>query len=105
MSLSEEARARLRARFVEGLAGRLERLQSVRAELDAASPDAMAKARTLGHQLSGTGGSFGFPELSEHGRALELAPEVELVPALEALLHAVRLVVDQAELEAKEADR
>jgi hypothetical protein len=62
----------------------------VRSRLEAGEPTAAADARTLGHQFSGTGASFGEPELSLAGYALEQAADEELMEALGRLMETVR---------------
>lgn len=95
MSLSPEARARLHARYVAGLPGRLEVLLAVQAGLQAGDPDALDEAQRLGHQFAGTGASFGFPELSERGQALELAEGGQHAQALEQLIETVRATLQR----------
>lgn len=90
MSLSPQTRARLRARYLQNLPSRLDVMHEVRARLEAGDPTATADARTIGHQLSGTGASFGMPELSHAGHTLELAEDAQLLQALGALMERVR---------------
>jgi Hpt domain len=71
-------------------------MQAVHDELGHAAPDAPVKARTLGHQFAGTGSSFGFPELSDQGRALEHATPDELAAALEQLMRVVHDALEHA---------
>jgi PAS domain S-box-containing protein len=56
-------------------------LQSIAANIDAIS-EAVGRedytvARKLGHQMAGSGGAYGFPEISKLGRALEKAAKEE----------------------------
>jgi HPt (histidine-containing phosphotransfer) domain-containing protein len=90
MSLSPETRARLRARYLDGIRARMDEMLAVRARLDAGDATAPTDARTLGHQFAGMGASFGFPEHTERGRELEHAPNEGLATALERLLELVR---------------
>ena len=55
--------------------GRVTQLEDLRAPLLAGDAAALAAARSVGHALSGSGGSFGFPEISAAGALLEDAPE------------------------------
>jgi HPt (histidine-containing phosphotransfer) domain-containing protein len=97
MSLGPEARARLQARFLAGLPDRLDVMLAVAARLGAGDPTALDEGRRLGHQLAGTGASFGYPELSERGRELERASNHELRPALDRLIACVRATLQRAE--------
>jgi HPt (histidine-containing phosphotransfer) domain-containing protein len=105
MSLRPEARARLRARFLEGLHDRLDLMTAVRARMDTGDDAAWADGRRLGHQLAGTGASFGFAALTERGRELELAPHDQLRPALDRLIESVRAVLHDAALPAAADER
>ena len=58
----------------------------------------MEAIRGLGHRMKGTGGGYGFPELTELGGALEKAAELADAPEIrrktqecEAYLNAVEL--------------
>ena len=82
MSLSPQTRARLRARYLDGIRARMDEMLAVQARLDAGDETAPTDAPTLGHQFAGMGTSFGFPEHSERGRELEHAPIAGLAPAL-----------------------
>jgi PAS domain S-box-containing protein len=56
-------------------------LQSIKANLDAISEavdrEDYTVARKLGHQMAGSGGAYGFPEITKLGRALENAAKEE----------------------------
>lgn len=95
MSLSPQTRARLRARYLDGIRGRVEEMLAVQARLDAGDPLAQADARTLGHQFAGMGTSFGFPEHTERGRELEHAETEALATALGRLLEAVLATLER----------
>lgn len=95
MSLSPQTRARLRARYLESIRGRLDEMLALRARLDAGDATAPADARRLGHQFAGTGTSFGFPEHTERGRELEHAADETLATALERLLASVRATLER----------
>lgn len=97
MSLRPEARARLRARFLEGLHERLDVMTALRTRVAAGDDAAWAEGRTLGHQFAGTGASFGFAELTERGRELERAAPDALLPALDRLIESVRAVLHDAD--------
>jgi PAS domain S-box-containing protein len=56
-------------------------LQGIRTNIEAISEAASRKdytiARKLGHQMAGSGGAYGFPEITKLGRALEKAAKEE----------------------------
>src|SRR5258707_5967573 len=52
--------------------------------------DGAAELRGLAHQLAGSGGSYGFPEISARARETELAAENGLVEAGERLVAVLR---------------
>jgi HPt (histidine-containing phosphotransfer) domain-containing protein len=105
MSLGPEARARLHARFIAGLPDRLDAMLALRDRLQVGDPPAPAEARSFGHQYAGTGSSFGHPELTALGRALESATDERLLPALDALVAGVRTTIRQAAERAERAER
>jgi HPt (histidine-containing phosphotransfer) domain-containing protein len=96
MSLGPEARRRLQTRFLAGLPERLDAMLALRGRLEASDPDAPAEAHSFGHQYAGTGTSFGYPELTELGRALEDASDDRLLAALDALVAGVRTTLREA---------
>lgn len=96
MSLGPEARKRLQTRFIAGLPERLDAMLALRGRLEAGDPSAPAEARSFGHQYAGTGTSFGYPELTALGRALEDASEGSLLSALDALVAGVRTTLREA---------
>jgi DNA-binding response OmpR family regulator len=51
----------------------------------------LVELRSLAHSLAGSGGTYGFPDISEHASMVEYAPLEEICPALERLL----LVIQQ----------
>lgn len=95
--LSPQTRLRLHARYLQNLPTRLEVMLAVHGRLEAGDPTASADARTIGHQFSGTGTSFGMPQLSRGGRALEHAEDAELLQALGRLMEAVRAALQRQE--------
>ena len=67
--MSDPLLASLAARFRLRAIGDAERLRAALASSDRATVEAIA------HALSGTAGTFGFPAISDHAAALELAAE------------------------------
>jgi diguanylate cyclase (GGDEF)-like protein len=77
-SVSERVKEKLQeltGQFIESLSERVEHLKTVVSQLDdSSSPDEMFWDRTRNefHKISGTGGSFGFREIAEKAREIEL---------------------------------
>jgi diguanylate cyclase (GGDEF)-like protein len=95
----QEARRRLRRSYLEGLTSKIEALDSLRAELEAGRGDAPERVRRLAHQLSGSGGSYGFPDISTAAQRVEVAADGELGRQLEALVGQLRhTLAESAEL-------
>lgn len=76
--------------YRHALRGRVAELESLRPALARGDATAEADARLVGQALRGSGGSFGFPGLSEAGRLLEEAPADAVVRRHEATLHLLR---------------
>lgn len=56
---------------------------------------ARAEIQRIAHALKGTGSSYGFPEISDAARDVEVAPpEVDLSPALGRLLEVLEAVAE-----------
>lgn len=104
MGLDPAVRARLQLCYLESLPGRLERMVALRDPVATGEGAAYAEARAVGHQFSGMGGSFGYPELSERGRAVEIATDDQLVLTFDALIAAVQAAIEQAGLVPAQAD-
>jgi len=69
--------AKLRAEFIERQRGALGVLREAIARHD------FKKVRTIGHNLKGTGTPYGFPKITEYGRALEASALTSDFQALE----------------------
>jgi len=77
--------------YIQSLGKRLERINSLLDKLVSGNTNAEDNIRLLAHSLAGSGGSFGFPEISEAGKAAEL----EKMDALEEKLRALKAVVEK----------
>lgn len=77
--------------YIQSLGKRLERINSLLDKLVSGNTKAEDNIRLLAHSLAGSGGSFGFPEISEAGKAAELAE----MDALEEKLRALKAVVEK----------
>jgi DNA-binding response OmpR family regulator len=76
----------LKQRFRERLAARAAALRAALAELHDAPEDATAALRRIGHALYGSGGTYGFPAISEAAKDVEDASDAELRSAVGRLL-------------------
>lgn len=98
MPLSADAKQALIERFNAKLPLRAAALAYARAVLDDQGSPARVAARRLAHQLAGTAASFGWPEISTLGSAVEIADDDALPAALDQLIDAVRAAVVEAEV-------
>jgi HPt (histidine-containing phosphotransfer) domain-containing protein len=55
-------------------------------------------ARRLGHQMKGTGKPYGFPELTQIGRAIEWAASQRAAPELESRIQRLEVCLNSIEL-------
>jgi len=69
----ERILVRVDARLRAVIPGCLDTRREVRTLLDAAERSDYETIRAVGHQMSGTGGSYGFPKITEIGAAIERA--------------------------------
>ena len=79
----------LTARFRMGLQERLEALSGDR-EAVTRDPAARSRVRGAAHALKGSGGTYGFPDISAAAGAVEVAPDDGIAPALDRLLASLR---------------
>lgn len=90
----EERLRQLRATFIGSLPGRIERLRGALERLPS-DPSARATVREIAHQLSGTGTSYGYPQLSTWGREVEAMCKAESdVAALSAATDSLTVIVE-----------
>ena len=61
------------------------------------------KARRLGHQMKGTGKPYGFPELTQIGRAIEWAASKRATPELESRIQRLEVCLNNIELASEQA--
>ncbi len=86
----------LRREFVEGLPEQAAALDAALKLMEAAPAEAAQVIRRVGHRLRGSGGSYGFPELTEAGAAVELAEADQLVARARELVGLIRRVARRA---------
>jgi len=83
----------LLAEYIGSLQKRIDRIASLQVKLAEGNAKAEENVRLLAHSLHGSGTSFGFPEISEAGKALEQADAGMLAEPLEDLANVLRDVV------------
>ena len=86
----------LRTWYRERLPARIAALESAREELDRSGADALGSIRRIAHMLRGSGGTYGFPEVSDSARQLEEAAPENLRSALAGLIGTLQEVVQVA---------
>lgn len=80
--------------YFQSLQKRIERIDSLLEKLGDGNPKAEENIRLLGHSLHGSGASFGFPEISEAGKAVEYAePGAAMQASLVELRNVLKDVV------------
>lgn len=80
----------LKTWYRDRLPARIAALEAARNGLKRADAEAEASIRRLAHLLHGSGGTYGYPEISEAARVLEDAPADALVPPLDVLIRTLR---------------
>ena len=72
--------------YRDALVGRMIALKSARMAHAAGESGARATLKDLAHMLKGSGGTYGFPEITAAAAELEQAPEDQLLERLDELL-------------------
>lgn len=106
---AQDVTTALRRRYVGRMAGRIDRIEACLTELRTGtlSADSRRYLTEEAHDLSGSGGSFGFWEISREGRALEdlllanAAAASDILKHAETLLEALRAAETAGEPEAE----
>ena len=83
----------LKAFYRNALPPRIQQLEAARAALDSDSA-AETAIRRVAHSLRGSGGTYGFPEISASAAAVEQAPRDALRERLDELLSILRATAD-----------
>jgi len=84
--------------YIESLGKRLERINSLLDKLVSGNSKAIENIRLLAHSLAGSGASFGFPEISESGKTVELASDEELEQKLRELKAVIEKVLAETDV-------
>lgn len=82
----------LKAWYRNAMRERVAQLEAIRSALACEEPGARHSIHVLGQELRGSGGSFGFPEISEVGALLEEGPDAFLSRHIEGALALLRNV-------------
>lgn len=82
----------LRRTYRRALPGRIAALEGARDAALAGDVEAGATVRRVAHSLRGSGGTYGFPEVSAAAAAVEESTDIELAPRLDALLTVLRTI-------------
>ncbi|HSW30186.1 MAG TPA: response regulator [Longimicrobiales bacterium] len=85
-------RDHLQAWYRTAMRRRMAELEALRGGLAQGDPCARAQARLVGHALRGSGGSFGFPGVTEVGTLLEDAAPGSLARILEGVVQHLRCI-------------
>jgi HPt (histidine-containing phosphotransfer) domain-containing protein len=86
----------IKQRYREALVKHIDALESARADLLAGDPGAADTIRQIVHQLKGSGGTYGYQEITAAAEALQNAQEKEIPARLDALLVILRKVAFEA---------
>lgn len=78
--------------YRDALVGRIEALEVARGTRPERAAESVATIRRVAHSLRGSGGTFGFPEISDAAALVEDASETQLDAALQDLLVVLRSV-------------
>lgn len=82
--------------YREALAARLLALGTARQAILDQAPDATASLRRISHALRGSGGTYGYPEISAAARTVEEAPDSHLATMSEKLMDVIRGILATA---------
>ncbi len=82
----------LKRLYREALAARIDALEAARQALLAGESEGVDSIQRLAHTLKGSGGTYGFPEITEAAAALETAEADQTIPLLDTLLGILREV-------------
>ncbi len=91
----------LKAQYLKSLTERIEAIKGFVRDYRSGDTEIDDKIRLLAHSLHGSGGSFGFPEISEAAKEVEFASEKDLIKKLTQLVKVLKdAPLKQAEIDA-----
>ena len=80
----------LKTWYRERLPARIAALEAARRDLERPGTEALLSIRRIAHLLHGSGGTYGFPEITESARRVEEAPAEALQEPLRTLIETLR---------------
>lgn len=95
MSRLEQAQSRLRETYRKTFWAKIATLKTLGQRWETGDGRSEGELRRLGHQLQGSGASYGFEEISEKAAFLKQAPKGELLIAVENLLRVLEKFAPQ----------
>ncbi|MDH3285272.1 MAG: response regulator [Acidobacteriota bacterium] len=87
----------LRAFFREGIVARIKALESAKRALVRGDQSATEAIRRIAHSLRGSGGTYGFPEVTTSAASVEDCAAEDLTETLDALLETLRVVAESGD--------
>ena len=85
----------LRSTYIRGLSARVEALAAAKKEMEIHGEKARKAIRRISHSLRGSGGTYGFPAISEAAAIVEEASESNLAKSLDALLQLLNRIISE----------
>lgn len=78
--------------YLQNLPNRIETLESRLRDIEAGEPDALKRARAFAHSLAGSGGTYGFPQVSASAKEAEKCPDDSFLEKARALLGVLKKI-------------
>ena len=90
MRIPRKTSVAMRRQYRQNLSGRIADLDEARQALREKDSEVAEAIRDIAHMLKGSGGMYGFPEITEAAAALGNAALDQLLPSLDSLLDVLR---------------
>lgn len=85
----------LKSTYIQSLSERIKTLSASKNELETGGEAARKAIRSISHSLRGSGGTYGFPEISELAEKVELSSDADIPEALDALLRLLKSTISE----------
>ncbi|MCH7886469.1 MAG: response regulator [Candidatus Marinimicrobia bacterium] len=85
----------LKSAYIQSLSARVKTLLATIKEMDILGEVAREAIRRISHSLSGSGGTYGFPEISEAAAIVEESSESNIAKSLEALIQILKRIISE----------
>lgn len=85
----------LKSAYIQGLSARVKTLLATIKEMDILGEEAREAIRRISHSLSGSGGTYGFPEISEAAAIVEESSESNIAKSLDALIQILKRIISE----------